>query len=103
MSEEIKTPHEPVVRATDSQSDDVATGEDGRGTDNGLSSEVPWTMKFIAVLLITIVGFGSHWSSGVTGAMKTTLKKVNGARLVRVLDVFCDPALADNRRSAVRN
>jgi hypothetical protein len=26
--------------------------------------------------LVTATGFGSHWSSGVTGAMKSTVKKV---------------------------
>jgi hypothetical protein len=37
---------------------------------------VPLRMKLISILLVTAVGFGSHWSSGVTGAMKSTLKKV---------------------------
>jgi hypothetical protein len=39
-------------------------------------SLVPLRMKVISILLVTAVGFGSHWSSGVTGAMKSTLKKV---------------------------
>lgn len=76
MLSETKTPHEAVVARNDSQSDDAPT-QDGHGVDDGLSSEVPWTMKFVAVLLITAIGFGSHWSSGVTGAMKSTLKKVS--------------------------
>lgn len=76
MLSDTKTPHEAVVARNDSQSDDAPT-QDGHGVDDGLSSEVPWTMKFVAVLLITAIGFGSHWSSGVTGAMKSTLKKVS--------------------------
>ncbi|OJJ44472.1 hypothetical protein ASPZODRAFT_71678 [Penicilliopsis zonata CBS 506.65] len=36
---------------------------------------VPWSMKILSVLLVSLIGFGSHWSSGVTGAMKTSLKK----------------------------
>lgn len=36
---------------------------------------IPMKMKLFAVLLVTAIGFGSHWSSGVTGAMKSTLKK----------------------------
>lgn len=35
----------------------------------------PWTWKLIAVILVTLVRFGGSWSSGITGAMKTTLKK----------------------------
>lgn len=37
---------------------------------------IPLRLKIIAVLLISAIGFGGHWSSGVTGAMKSTLKKV---------------------------
>lgn len=37
---------------------------------------IPWSMKILSVLLVSLIGFGSHWSSGVTGAMKSTLKKV---------------------------
>lgn len=39
------------------------------------SDHVPMKMKLFAVLLVTAIGFGSHWSGGVTGAMKSTLKK----------------------------
>ncbi|ETS80088.1 hypothetical protein PFICI_07617 [Pestalotiopsis fici W106-1] len=35
----------------------------------------PWTWKLVAVILVTLVRFGGSWSSGITGAMKTTLKK----------------------------
>lgn len=45
-------------------------------TAGGRSTHVPLRMKIISVLLVTAIGFGSHWSSGVTGAMKSTLKKV---------------------------
>lgn len=36
----------------------------------------PLTAKLTAILLISCISFGSHWYSGVTGAMKSTLKKV---------------------------
>ncbi|BFZ62472.1 hypothetical protein YB2330_003566 [Saitoella coloradoensis] len=36
---------------------------------------VPLSMKLISILLVSLIGFGGHWSSGVTGAMKSTLKK----------------------------
>jgi MFS family permease len=35
----------------------------------------PLAAKLFAVLLISCISFGSHWSSGVTGAMKSTIKK----------------------------
>lgn len=38
---------------------------------------IPLRIKLIAVVLVSFIGFGSHWSSGVTGAMKSTIKKVN--------------------------
>ncbi|KAJ5218548.1 uncharacterized protein N7498_000647 [Penicillium cinerascens] len=35
----------------------------------------PLAAKLFAVALIACISFGSHWSSGVTGAMKSTIKK----------------------------
>lgn len=35
----------------------------------------PLTWKLAAILLVTFIGFGSQWSGGITGAMKTTMKK----------------------------
>ncbi|KFZ00644.1 hypothetical protein V501_10592 [Pseudogymnoascus sp. VKM F-4519 (FW-2642)] len=37
--------------------------------------QVPLSFKIISVALVAGIGFGSSWSSGVTGAMKSTLKK----------------------------
>lgn len=56
----------------------VSTDSDGSSSnvENQQGAVIPLRMKIIAVLLVTAVGFGSHWSSGVTGAMKSTLKKV---------------------------
>ncbi|PSN60813.1 MFS general substrate transporter [Corynespora cassiicola Philippines] len=44
-------------------------------SEGGRSTLVPLRMKLISILLVTAIGFGSRWSSGVTGAMKSTLKK----------------------------
>ncbi|KAK9778236.1 putative Major facilitator superfamily transporter [Seiridium cardinale] len=35
----------------------------------------PWNWKLTAVILVTLIRFGGSWSSGITGAMKSTLKK----------------------------
>lgn len=54
----------------------VSDDANSAGSDGGRSTHVPMRMKLIAVLMVSLIGFGSHWSSGVTGAMKSTLKKV---------------------------
>lgn len=36
---------------------------------------VPLSWKLMSVFLVTCIGFGSQWSSGITGAMKSTIKK----------------------------
>lgn len=46
-----------------------ASEDDGKVT-------VPLSFKIASVLLVSAIGFGSSWSSGITGAMKTTIKKV---------------------------
>jgi hypothetical protein len=70
QSKEVKTSAVEVGVASSG-----ASAEDGIRTRQ--SSLVPLRMKLISILLVTAVGFGSHWSSGVTGAMKSTLKKVS--------------------------
>ncbi|POR38316.1 Uncharacterized protein TPAR_01483 [Tolypocladium paradoxum] len=36
---------------------------------------IPLKMKIASVIIVSMIGFGGHWSSGVTGALKSTLKK----------------------------
>lgn len=67
-----EVPTKEVIVA-DTPVDSDARSERSAG---GRSTKVPVTMKLVAVLLVSLIGFGSHWSSGVTGAMKSTLKKV---------------------------
>lgn len=57
--------------------------EDARSdhSEGGRSVNVPVSMKLVAVLLVTLIGFGSHWSAGVTSAMKSTLKKVRDSHV----------------------
>lgn len=44
---------------------------------------VPLSMKILSVFIVSLIGFGGHWSSGVTGAMKSTLKKVSSTTMPR--------------------
>jgi hypothetical protein len=36
---------------------------------------VPLKWKLGSILMVSAIGFGSNWSSGITGAMKSTIKK----------------------------
>lgn len=55
----------PVVSDKDSASQ----------SDDDKKAPPPLAAKLFAVFLISCISFGSHWSSGVTGAMKSTIKK----------------------------
>jgi len=61
-----------IIPAVDSTSDAPA-----RSASIQSSSQVPWSYKICSILLVSGIGFGSSWSSGITGAMKTTLKTVD--------------------------
>jgi hypothetical protein len=54
----------------------TSSGTSISGSSGGRSNTVPLKMKIFSILMVSAIGFGSHWSSGVTGAMKSTLKKV---------------------------
>lgn len=45
--------------------------------DNRVPVPVPLRMKILSVVVVSMIGFGGHWSSGVTGALKSTLKQVS--------------------------
>ncbi|QPC79141.1 hypothetical protein HYE68_009893 [Fusarium pseudograminearum] len=47
---------------------------DNDNEDHG-KKPVPLSMKILSVVIVSMIGFGGHWSSGVTGALKSTLKK----------------------------
>jgi len=63
VTEEVKT----VIPGDEAQKDESNDGK----------RPPPLIAKLFAVLLISCISFGSHWSSGVTGAMKSTIKKVS--------------------------
>jgi hypothetical protein len=49
---------------------------DGSTNENSTLVTVPLSFKLASILLVSAIGFGSSWSGGITGAMKTALKKV---------------------------
>lgn len=55
----------------------VVVSDDVQPSGIAGAAHIPLRLKIIAVLLVSAIGFGGHWSSGVTGAMKSTLKKVH--------------------------
>jgi len=64
------TPETSSVQGNGSISDDSQARPQSTGV------QVPLSYKIMSILLVSGIGFGSSWSNGVTGAMKTTLKKV---------------------------
>ncbi|CAG7954808.1 unnamed protein product [Penicillium salamii] len=54
---------------------DVRTPEESENESDDGKKPPPLVAKLCAVILISCISFGSHWSSGVTGAMKSTIKK----------------------------
>ncbi|KAJ3463707.1 hypothetical protein MRS44_008493 [Fusarium solani] len=54
-----------------------ASGESDDSSSDG-RQPVPLSWKIASVALVTAIGFGSQWSSGITAAMKSTIKKEMG-------------------------
>ncbi|KAI1453771.1 major facilitator superfamily transporter [Annulohypoxylon moriforme] len=78
----MTAPVETVFNAEDAEKNPVQTDakESSRPSSSSSSSldEKPqpsWPWKVTAVVLVTLIRFGGSWSSGITGAMKSTLKK----------------------------
>lgn len=56
--------------------EDIQTPSEAPSNESNGKRPPPLAAKLCAVALISCISFGSHWSSGVTGAMKSTMKKV---------------------------
>ncbi|KAF4339128.1 hypothetical protein FBEOM_6948 [Fusarium beomiforme] len=52
-----------------------ASDQSDSGSEDHGKKPVPLSMKILSVVIVSMIGFGGHWSSGVTGALKSTLKK----------------------------
>lgn len=61
------------TKGPDGHINEVPLPPDSASEDEKPNPPLYW--KFIAVLLISCISFGSSWSSGITGALKSTLKK----------------------------
>jgi hypothetical protein len=76
VDDQVTKPSEKGILATelptDSSDSDVAPDAAPPSQPGPVA---PWTWKLAAVLLISCISFGSSWSSGISGAMKSTLKK----------------------------
>lgn len=53
----------------------TTTDDDAQPVADQPVNNIPILWKIAAVVLVSSIRFGSSWSSGITGAMKTTLKK----------------------------
>ncbi|KAH6683553.1 major facilitator superfamily domain-containing protein [Plectosphaerella plurivora] len=59
-----------LKHSIDEKTHEITSDEDEDGR-----VPVPLRWELASIVLITMIGFGSKWSSGITGAMKSTLKK----------------------------
>lgn len=74
------TPQEAVnVKAVADSDQDRGSSLSSRDNDDDDAGKdpIPLKMKIASVVVVSMIGFGGHWSSGVTGALKSTLKKVD--------------------------
>lgn len=66
-----------VINASVGAASETSTGDGSSSTEQKSGgSPPPLKVKIIAILMVSAISFGSQWSSGVTGAMKSTIKKV---------------------------
>lgn len=63
-----------IAISTETASDSVEHRSDIASDDSPVN-DVPLRWKLASIILVSMIGFGSHWSSGITGAMKSTIKK----------------------------
>lgn len=62
-----------VVGPIKAQEVDDSSSQENTSTDDRRPPPLSW--KLASVVLISLIGFGSNWSAGITGAMKSTLTK----------------------------
>jgi len=74
--DEVQVVGKPGTPETSSVQDNGSLADDSQARPQTTGIQVPLSYKIVSILLVSGIGFGSSWSNGVTGAMKTTLKKV---------------------------
>ena len=71
-----KSASDQVTEALPDGTQGLETKEISMSESNDGKRPPPLKARLFAVALIACISFGSHWSSGVTSAMKSTIKKV---------------------------
>ncbi|KAK1690095.1 major facilitator superfamily domain-containing protein [Colletotrichum godetiae] len=74
-AEAVPPPRDAEQAPADHVSETSQNEKQGFTTAVSALRPVPLTWKLASVVLVTAIGFGSQWSSGLSGAMKTTMKK----------------------------
>lgn len=78
-SHDVVASEVPLSKSENTSIDEKPVATDSSSEESGLKP-VPLSFKIASILLVSMIGFGGNWSSGITGAMKTKLKKVFGRR-----------------------
>lgn len=72
---DTKEKNEAFVSAASSSDNEEHLSDIANNDGPSNANDIPWQWKLASVILVSMIGFGSHWSSGITGAMKSTIKK----------------------------
>ncbi|TEY71250.1 hypothetical protein BOTCAL_0097g00040 [Botryotinia calthae] len=72
---DTKEKNEAFVSAVSSSDNEEHLSDVANNDGQYSANDIPWQWKLASVILVSMIGFGSHWSSGITGAMKSTIKK----------------------------
>ncbi|KAF7901650.1 uncharacterized protein EAF01_006949 [Botrytis porri] len=75
MEHDTKEKNEAFVSAVSSSDNEELRSDIANNDGQSSGNDIPWQWKLASVILVSMIGFGSHWSSGITGAMKSTIKK----------------------------
>jgi len=70
---ESPTSGKDVEFAVTTAQDSDSVSSVGQGDSKRVPVSLTW--KLTSILLVSAIGFGSQWRSGITGATKSTLKK----------------------------
>ncbi len=74
-TQNVQATEVPLTKTEDTLTEVTTASNDSASATSSLR-DVPLSFKIASIILVSMIGFGGNWSSGITGAMKTKLKKV---------------------------
>lgn len=87
-TQDVQVTDAPLTKSEDA-SIAVSSASPDSASETSSLRDVPLSFKIASIILVSMIGFGGNWSSGITGAMKTKLKKVDFRLGRRVTKILC--------------